>query len=69
MRNEPFKFGYKYLVAATPLEYGIQFYPYMGKDENYDAAVGLGGSTFRKLIKMVRIKMVRTITFCGQLFQ
>ena len=44
MRNKPVKFGYKFWVAATPLGYGIQFYPYAGKDENYDSNLGLGGS-------------------------
>ena len=34
-QNKPVKFGYKLRVAATPLGYGIQFYPYAGKDDNW----------------------------------
>ena len=32
------------VAGATPLGYAIQFYPYAGKDENYDSDLGLGGS-------------------------
>ena len=49
LRNKPIKFGYKFWVAATPLGYAIQFYPYMGKDDNYDPNLGLGGSVVAKL--------------------
>ena len=49
MRNKPVKFGYKFWVAATPLGYAIQFYPYAGKDENYDSNLGLGGSVVATL--------------------
>ena len=34
------KFGYKLWVAATPLGYAIQFYPYMGKDNFFDPDLG-----------------------------
>ena len=34
IQNKLVKFGYKLWVAATPLGYGIQFYPYAGKDDN-----------------------------------
>ena len=37
------KFGCKLWVAATPLGYAIQFYPYAGKDDNYNRDIGLGG--------------------------
>ena len=30
MGNKPVKFRYKFWVAATPLGYAIQFYPYAG---------------------------------------
>ena len=36
-------------VAATPLGYAIQFYPYMGKDDFFDPDLGLGGSVVDKL--------------------
>ena len=49
MRNKPVKFGYKFWVAATPLGYAIQFYPYAGKDEKYDCNLGLGGSVVATL--------------------
>ena len=49
MRNKPVKFGYKFWVTATPLGYAIQFYPYAGKDENYDSNLGLGGSAVATL--------------------
>ena len=49
MRNKPGKFGSKFRVAATPLGYAIQFYPYAGKDENYDSNLGLGGSVVATL--------------------
>ena len=49
MRNKPRKFGNKFWVAATPLGYAIQFYPYAGKDENYDSNLGLGGSVVATL--------------------
>ena len=49
MRNKPVKFGYKIWVAATPLGYAILFYPYAGKDENYDSNLKLGGSVVATL--------------------
>ena len=49
MRNKPVKFCYKFWVAATLLGYAIQFYPYAGKDENYDSNLGLGGSVVSTL--------------------
>ena len=49
VRNKPRKFGNKFWVAATPLGYAIQFYPYAGKDENYDSNLGLGGSVVATL--------------------
>ena len=51
MRNKPVKSGYKFWVAATPLGYAIQFYPYAGKDENYDSNLGLGGSVVATLVE------------------
>ena len=44
IQNKPVKFGYKMWVAATPLGYGIQFYPYAGKDDNCNKDIDLGGS-------------------------
>ena len=44
IQSKPVKFGYKLCVAATPLGYAIQFYPYAGKDDNYNKDIGLGGS-------------------------
>ena len=49
MRIKPVKFGYKFWVAATPLGYAIQFYPYAEKDENHDSNLGLGGSVVETL--------------------
>ena len=43
MRNKPVRFGYKFWVAATPLCYAIQFYPYT------DSSLGLGGSVVANL--------------------
>ena len=43
IQNKPVKFGYKLWVAATPLGYAIQMYPYAGKDDNYNKDIGLGG--------------------------
>ena len=43
IQNKPVKFSYKLWVAATPLGYGIQFYPCAEKDDNYKN-IGLGGS-------------------------
>ena len=57
MRNKPVKFGYKFRVAATPLGYVIQFYPYAGKDENYDSNLGLGGSVAATLVEKVPSKV------------
>ena len=37
------------VVAATPLGYAIQFYPYAGKDETYDSDLGLGSSVVATL--------------------
>ena len=34
--NKPVKFCYMLWVAATPLVYGIQFYPYARKDDSYN---------------------------------
>ena len=42
--NKPVKFGYKLRIAATPIGYAIQCYPYMGKDNFF----GLGGSIVDK---------------------
>ena len=50
MKNKPVKFGYKLWVAATPLGYAIQFYPYMGKDDFFNPDLGLGGSVVDKLM-------------------
>ena len=49
IQNKPVKFGYKLWVAATPLGYGIQFYPYAGKDDNYNKDIHLGGSVVMTL--------------------
>ena len=35
--------------SCDPLGYDIQFYPYAGKDENYDSNLGLGGSVVATL--------------------
>ena len=50
IQNKPVKFGYNLWVAATPLGYGIQFYPYTGKDDNYNKDIGLGGSVVMTLM-------------------
>ena len=42
--NKPVNFGYKLWVAATPLGYPIQSYPYARNDDNYNKDIGLGGS-------------------------
>ena len=53
MRNKPVKFCYKFCVAATLLGYVIQFYPYAGKDENYDSNLGLRCSVVVTLAEKV----------------
>ena len=50
IQNKPVKFGYKLWVAATPLGYTMQFYPYAGKDDNYKKDTGLGGSVVMTLM-------------------
>ena len=50
IRNKPVKFGDKIWVAATPLGYGIQFYPYAGKDDNCNKDIGLRGSVVLTLL-------------------
>ena len=50
IQNKPVKFGYKLWVAATSLGYAIQFYPYAGKDDNYNKDIGLGGSVVMTLM-------------------
>ena len=50
IQNKAVKFGYKLWVAATALGYGIQFYPYAGKDDNYNKDIGLGGSVVMTLM-------------------
>ena len=55
MRNKPVKFGYKFWVTAIPLEYAIQFYPYAGKDETYDSALGLGGTVANNLVSKLPV--------------
>ena len=57
MRNKPVNFGYKFWVAATPLGYAIQFYPYAGKDENYVSNVGLGGSVVATLAEKLPLQV------------
>ena len=49
MQSKPVKFVYKLWVAATPLGYPIQFYPYADKDVNYYKELGLGGSVVMSL--------------------
>ena len=44
IQNKPVTFGYKLWVAATLLGYAIQFYPYAGKDDNYNKDIGFGVS-------------------------
>ena len=48
--NKPVKFGYKLWVAATPLGYPIQFYPYARNDDNYNKDIDLGGSVVMTLM-------------------
>ena len=50
IQNKPVKFGCKLWVTTTPLGYAIQFYPYAGKDDNYNKDIGLGGSVVMTLI-------------------
>ena len=50
MQSKPMKSGYKLWVAVTPLGYAIQFYPYPGKDTNYDKELDLGFSVVMSLI-------------------
>ena len=50
IQNKPVKFGYKLWVVATLLGYGIQFYSYAGKDDNYNKYIGLGGSVVMTLM-------------------
>ena len=50
IQNKPVKFGYKLWVAAVPLGYAIQLYPYAGKDDNYNKDIGLGGSVVMTLM-------------------
>ena len=50
MQSKLMKFGYKLWVAATPLWYAIQFYPYAGKDANYDKELDFGGSFVMSLV-------------------
>ena len=50
IQNKPVNFGYKLWVAATPLGYAIQFYPYAGKDDNCNKDIGLGGSVVMTLM-------------------
>ena len=50
IQNKPVKFGYKMWVAATPLGYGMQFYPSAGKDDNYNKGIGLSGSVVMTLM-------------------
>ena len=50
IQNKPVKFGYKLWVAATPLGYAIQFYPYARKDDNYNKDISLGGSVVMTLM-------------------
>ena len=54
---KPVKFSYKLWVAATPLGYGIEFYPYAGKDDNYNKNIGLGDS-----IVMILISKLPTVS-------
>ena len=48
--TKPVKFGNKLWVAATPLCYSIQLYPFAGKDDNYNKDIGLGGSVVMTLM-------------------
>ena len=50
IQNKPVKFGYKLWVVGTPLGYGIQFYHYAGKDDNYNKDIGLGSSVVMTLM-------------------
>ena len=56
IENKPVKFGYKLWVAATPFGYGIQFYLYARKDNNYNKDIGLGGSVV--MILMSKLPLV-----------
>ena len=51
MRNKPVRFGYKFWVAATPLCYAIQFYPYT------DSSLGLGGSVVANLTEKLPLQV------------
>ena len=57
MRNKTVKCGNKFWIVATPLGYIIQFYPYAGKDENYDSNLGLGGSLVATLAEKLPLQV------------
>ena len=43
--------------SCDALGYGIQFYPYAGKDENYDSNLGLGGSVVATLAEKLPLQV------------
>ena len=55
MKNKPAKFQYKIWVAANPLGYDIEFYPYIDKDDIFNPGFGLGGSVVDKLTDQIII--------------
>ena len=57
IRNKTVTFGNKFWVAAIPLGYAIQFYLYVGKDENYDSNLGFGGSVAAILAKKLQLQV------------
>ena len=76
IQNKPVKFGHKLWVAASPLDYGIHFYPYAGKDDNYNKDIVLGGSVVMTLMSklptvpdshyhVVMDSFLPVQTFCG----
>jgi DNA excision repair protein ERCC-6 len=53
MKGKPVRFGFKAWCLCSSDGYLFQFMPYTGRDENYDADLGLGASVVMSLLRVV----------------
>lgn len=53
MKGKPVRFGFKAWCLCSSDGYLFQFLPYTGRDENFDADLGLGASVVMSLLRVV----------------
>lgn len=63
MRGKPVRFGFKAWCLCSSDGYLFKFMPYCGRDENFDADIGLGASVVLNLLRIVSDPQQHAIYF------